>query len=115
MPAREVVTPASLPAGMALVTAVVIALQAVIYTYDGWTGPLYFGEEVRNGGRGIPRAMVIGVLLVILIYVLVNVAFVRVLGIDRMAGDPFVAASAGRRCSASVATWSSGRWCCCPS
>ena len=94
--AREVVTPAALPAGMALVTAVVIALQAVIYTYDGWTGPLYFGEELRDGGRGIPRAMVIGVLLVIAIYVLVNVAFVRVLGIERMAGDPFVAASAGK-------------------
>ena len=71
---------------MALVTAAVLALQAVIYTYDGWNGPLYFGEEVQNRGRGIPRAMVIGVLLVILIYVLVNVAFVRVLGIDRMAG-----------------------------
>ena len=40
--------------------------------------------------------MVLGVLLVILIYVLVNVAFVRVLGIGRMAGDPFVAASAGK-------------------
>ncbi len=40
VPVREVVTPGSLPAGMALVTAVVLALQAVIYTYDGWTGPL---------------------------------------------------------------------------
>ena len=84
------------PSGVALVTAVVLALQAVIYTYDGWTGPLYFGEETRNPGRGIPRSMVLGVLLVILIYVLVNVAFVRVLGIARMAGDPFVAASAGK-------------------
>ena len=62
-------------------TAIVLALQAVIYTYDGWNGPLYFGEETRNPGRGIPRSMVLGVLLVILIYVLVNVAFVRVLGI----------------------------------
>ncbi|MBA3317911.1 MAG: APC family permease, partial [Gemmatimonadales bacterium] len=96
VPAREAVTPASLPAGMALITAVVLALQAVIYTYDGWTGPLYFAEEVKNAGRGIPRAMVLGVLLVILIYILVNLAFVRVLGIDRMAGDPFVAATAGR-------------------
>jgi APA family basic amino acid/polyamine antiporter len=94
--AREAVAPAALPAGMALVTAVVMALQAVIYTYDGWTGPLYFAEEVKNGGRGIPRAMVLGVLLVMLIYVLVNVAFVRVLGIERMAGDPFVAATAGK-------------------
>lgn len=94
--ARETVAPAALPAGMALVTAVVMALQAVIYTYDGWTGPIYFGEEVKNGGRAIPRAMILGVLLVIVIYVLVNVAFVRVLGIERMAGDPFVAATAGK-------------------
>ena len=82
--------------GFALVAAMVLALQAVIYTYDGWNGPLYFGEETRNPGQGIPRAMVLGVLLVILIYVLVNVAFLRVLGIHRMAGDPFVAATAGK-------------------
>lgn len=82
--------------GFALVTAIVLSLQLVIFTYDGWTGPLYFGEETRNAGNAIPRSMVLGVLLVILIYVLVNVAFVRVLGIGRMAGDPFVAASAGQ-------------------
>ena len=93
-PAREAVTPGVLPSGTALIAAIVLALQAVIFTYDGWTGPLYFGEEVRNPGRGIPRAMVLGVLLVILIYLLVNLTLVRVLGIDRMAGDPFVAATA---------------------
>ena len=85
-----------LASGLALITAVVLAVQAVIYTYDGWTGPLYFGEENRNPGRDVPRAMVFGVLLVILIYVGVNAAFVRVLGIGGMAGDPFVAASAGK-------------------
>jgi APA family basic amino acid/polyamine antiporter len=86
--------PAAIPAGFALLPAIVLALQAVIYTYDGWNGPLYFGEEVKNPGREIPRAMVLGVLLVIVIYLLVNIAFIRVLGIGRMAGDPFVAASA---------------------
>jgi APA family basic amino acid/polyamine antiporter len=96
VPAAEAVSPRALSSGVALVTATVMALQAVIYTYDGWTGPLYFGEEVRNPGRGIPRAMILGVLLVILIYVLVNAAFVRVLGIGRMAGDPFVAATASK-------------------
>lgn len=96
LPSSAATAPGTLPSGVALVTAVVLALQAVIYTYDGWTGPLYFGEEVRNPGRGVPRSMVLGVLLVILIYVLVNVAFVSVLGIGRMAGDPFVAASAGK-------------------
>jgi APA family basic amino acid/polyamine antiporter len=96
VPGRESVAPEALPAGMALVTAIVLALQAVIYTYDGWTGPIYFGEEVQNPGRGIPRAMVLGVLLVMVIYVLVNLALVRVLGIGQMANDPFVAATAGK-------------------
>jgi basic amino acid/polyamine antiporter, APA family len=86
---------ATLPSCFALVTAILLALQSVIYTYDGWTGPLYFGEETKNPGRDIPRSMVLGVVLVILIYVMVNIAFVRVLGVGRMAGDPFVAASAG--------------------
>jgi APA family basic amino acid/polyamine antiporter len=91
-----VVAPAALPGGITLVTGIVLALQAVIFTYDGWTGPIYFGEEVRNPGRGIPRAMVGGVLLVLLIYLLVNIGLVRVLGVGRMAGDPFVAATAGK-------------------
>jgi APA family basic amino acid/polyamine antiporter len=96
VPGGAAVTPAALPSGLALVSAIVLAVQAVIYTYDGWTGPLYFCEETRNPGRDVPRSMVLGVLLVIAIYVLVNIAFVRVLGIGRMAGDPFVAASAGQ-------------------
>jgi APA family basic amino acid/polyamine antiporter len=96
VPAAEAVSPRALSSGVALVTATVMALQAVIYTYDGWTGPLYFGEVLRNPGRGIPRAMILGVLRVILIYVLVNAAFVRVLGMGRMAGDPFVAATASK-------------------
>jgi basic amino acid/polyamine antiporter, APA family len=94
VPAVTASAPTAAASGFALVTGVVLAVQAVIYTYDGWTGPLYFGEETRNPGRDVPRSMVLGVLLVIAIYVLVNVAFVRVLGMNRMAGDPFVAASA---------------------
>jgi APA family basic amino acid/polyamine antiporter len=98
LPAVPAVSPAAaaVPSGVALFTAIVLSLQMVIYTYDGWTGPLYFGEETRNAGRGIPRSMMLGVVLVILIYVLVNIAFVRVLGMSGMAGDPFVAASAGK-------------------
>jgi basic amino acid/polyamine antiporter, APA family len=96
VPAREAATHLTLPSGMPLVTALVLGLQSVIYTYDGWNSPLYFGEELRDPGRGVPRSMILGVLLVIAIYLLLNLAFVRVLGIDRMAGDPFVAATAGK-------------------
>jgi len=85
------------PSGLALAAAVIVGLQSVIYTYDGWTGPIYFGEEVRDPGRAIPRAMVSGVLLVLAIYLLLNLAFLRVVPIEEMAGDPFVAATVASR------------------
>ena len=90
------VVPVALPAGAALVGAVIIALQSVIYTYDGWTGVLYFGEEVKDPGRDIPRSMMGGVLIVIVIYLFLNLAMLRILGVERMAGDPFVASTAGQ-------------------
>ena len=76
--------------------AVVLALQGVIYTYDGWNGMLYFGGEVKNPGRDIPRAMAGGVLVIIAIYMLLNVAFLHVLSPARMAGQDLVAATAAR-------------------
>lgn len=81
--------------GSGLLAGVVLALQAVIFTYDGWTGPLYFGEETVDIDRTLPRTMIGGVLIVILIYVLFNVAMLRVVGIEAMGSDPFVAGSAG--------------------
>ena len=71
--------PAPASAGFRTFTALVLACQGVIYTYDGWNGLLYFGGEVKNPGRDIPRSMAGGVLAVIAIYLLLNVAFLRVL------------------------------------
>ena len=76
--------------------AIVLAMQAVIYTYDGWNGMLYFSEEVRDPGREIPRAMFGGVAAIIAIYVLVNVAFVHVLGMPGLARSDFAAGSAAQ-------------------
>ncbi len=76
--------------------ALVLSLQAVIYTYDGWNGMLYFGGEVKNPGRDVPRSMAGGVLAVITIYLLLNIAFLHVLPPERMAGEKLVAAAAAR-------------------
>jgi APA family basic amino acid/polyamine antiporter len=73
--------------GLKLFVAVILALQGVIYTYDGWTGVIYFSEEVRNPARDIPRAMFGGVLSVIAIYLLVNLAILYVLPISEIAGS----------------------------
>ena len=85
------------PSGMLLFAAIVVGLQSAISTYDGWTAPVYFGEEIKNPGRQIPRSMIGGVVLVLLIYLALNIAFLRVVGIEAMAGDPFVAATAASR------------------
>jgi APA family basic amino acid/polyamine antiporter len=84
------------PSGIALITAFVLALQSVIYTYDGWTGVVYFGEEVHEPGKAIPRALFGGVLLIIAIYLLVNLALLYVLPVSKIAGEEFaVGAAAG--------------------
>jgi len=87
----------AVPTGVALVGAMIVALQSAIYTYDGWSGPVYFGEELREPARDLPRTMIGGVLLVLVIYLLLNAAFLRVVPIADMAGDPFVAATAATR------------------
>ncbi len=74
-----------------LLLAFIVALQAVIYTYDGWTSVLYFSEEVRQPGRNIPRSMFGGVLSVIVIYLLINIAFLRVVPIGSLAGQRMAA------------------------
>jgi APA family basic amino acid/polyamine antiporter len=81
----------SLPAGLALLTALVLSLQAVIYTYDGWTGAVYFSEEVDDPGRNVPRALFGGVLLITAIYLLMNLALLYVLPVQAIAGQPFAA------------------------
>jgi basic amino acid/polyamine antiporter, APA family len=86
--------PAALPTGAALAAAIVIALQSSIFTYTGWAGPTYFGEEVQDPGRDLPRSMIGGVLLVLVIYLTLNVAFLHVVPIGEMVGDPFVVATA---------------------
>jgi APA family basic amino acid/polyamine antiporter len=82
------------PAGFALLGALVLSLQAVIYTYDGWSGVIYFSEEITNPGRDIPRSMFGGVLTVIAIYLLVNLALLYVLPISKIAGQDFAAGAA---------------------
>jgi APA family basic amino acid/polyamine antiporter len=76
--------------------AVMLALQAVIYTYDGWSGVIYFSEEVKNPGRDVPRSLFGGVLLIIGIYLLVNLALLYVLPLSQIAGQDFAAGVAAQ-------------------
>jgi basic amino acid/polyamine antiporter, APA family len=86
--------PLVIPVGAALGIAFVTALQGIIYAYDGWTGIIYFSEEVQDAGRQIPRSLFMGVVSVIVLYLLLNVAFLAVLPMSVLAKSPLAAASA---------------------
>lgn len=75
---------------------VIVALQSVVITYGGWQSALYFTEEDRNPRRNLPRAMIGGVLAVIVVYVLVNVALLAVLPVSDLARSMLPAADAAR-------------------
>jgi APA family basic amino acid/polyamine antiporter len=70
----------------------IAALQAIVITYGGWQSPLYFMEEDRDPARNLPRTMIGGVLSVIGIYLLVNVALLKVLPMSELAGATLPAA-----------------------
>jgi len=77
-------------------TGFVIALQAIVITYGGWQSPLYFIEEDRYPAGNLPRTMIGGVLSVIGIYLLVNIALLKVLPMSELSGATFPAADAAR-------------------
>ena len=94
---------AGLVGGSGLVTgsgfalAAVLALQAVITTYDGWASPIYFSEEFSEPARDLPRSLLGGVGAVLVIYLLVNGALLRVLPLEQLAASALPAADAARR------------------
>lgn len=74
----------------AFLTALVPAMAA----YNGFQSLGQVGGEVANPHKTIPRAVILGVLTVITLYVLINVVYIRVLGIFQVANSQHVASDA---------------------
>jgi APA family basic amino acid/polyamine antiporter len=74
--------------------AAVLALQAVITTYDGWASPVYFAEEFSDPARDLPRSLIGGVLAVLALYLLINAALLHVLPLPLLAQATLPAALA---------------------
>jgi len=77
-------------------SGLLIALQAIVITYGGWQSPLYFVEEDRDPSRNLPRTMMGGVLSVMGIYLLVNIALLKILPMSELSGATLPAADAAR-------------------
>jgi basic amino acid/polyamine antiporter, APA family len=87
----------ALPAGWILAVAFVLGLQQVIYTVDGWDGVIYFGEEVKDPGRDVPRAIFGSVISIMAIYLLLNAAVLYVLPMSEVSGNIFALGAAANK------------------
>ena len=99
-PAAGLTTPVEpstpLATGPGLWMPVVLALQAVITTYDGWASPVYFAEEFQEPARDLPRSLIGGVVAVVALYLLINAALLHVLPIPVLANAQIPAADAAQ-------------------
>ena len=84
-----------LPSGVPLVFAFILTLQAVIFTYDGWYSSIYFGDELVDPGREMPRSMVTTVCLLSGIFLLINIALFHGLGLAGVAKTDLPVAALG--------------------
>jgi APA family basic amino acid/polyamine antiporter len=75
-----------------LFTGIMIALSAAFWAFDGWNNITYVAGEVKNPRRTIPLALTIGTLIVICVYILVNLAYLYILPIEKIASSNLVAA-----------------------
>ncbi len=83
-------------AGAGGLAAVGIAIISALWAYDGWNNLSMVAGEVKNPQRNIPLALIGGSVLVIVVYILVNIAYFHVLTPSQVTGTRTVAAEAAR-------------------
>lgn len=71
-----------------------LAIAGAFWAYDGWNNLTFVAGEIKNPQRNVPLGLLYGTLIVVVVYLLINIAYLYVLPIDKMAKSPLVAATA---------------------
>jgi basic amino acid/polyamine antiporter, APA family len=61
-----------------------IGLIAVSFTYGGYQQTINFGADIERPGRNIPRGIFMGIFIILVLYLSINYAYIRVIGLDQM-------------------------------
>jgi basic amino acid/polyamine antiporter, APA family len=88
-------TPAAPPGSFAL-GAFGLALVSALWAFDGWADLSFVGGEVKDPQKTLPKALIIGTLAVVAIYLLANLAYLSVFTVDQIAKSRLVAADAAQ-------------------
>jgi APA family basic amino acid/polyamine antiporter len=78
----------------ALLSGIMAALTGAFFAYDGWVNITMVAGEVKSPQKNIPKSLFVGVLTCIVIYVLVNQAYLYVMPVEKIAISSLVAADA---------------------
>ena len=70
------------------------ALIPILFAYGGWQNANYVAEEIENPRRNLPLSLLRGTIAVVVIYVLVNVVYLRALGLEGLAATTTPASKA---------------------
>jgi APA family basic amino acid/polyamine antiporter len=89
--------PPTAPAPPGAPAAIGAALVPVLFTYGGWQQTNFIAEEMVDPERDLPRALLLGVAVVVATYLLANLAYLQVLGPAGLAASTAPAADAMRR------------------
>jgi len=81
------------PASPSVFLMFIMAMAGAFWAYDAWINVTYMSGEIKNVQRNLPRAMAITVLIVIVVYVLANLAYIYIIPVKEM-GQKYVAAEA---------------------
>ena len=83
--------------GWSLVLAIIAATSGAFWGYDGWNNITFVAGEIKDPQKNIPKSLLFGLLITIVIYGLINLAYTFVLPIDQIASSSFVASDAARQ------------------
>ena len=78
-------------------SALATAMVSVMWAYDGWADLSFMSGEVKDPARNLPRALILGTLAIILIYLLVNLAYMYLVPLPEMAQSRLIASTAAER------------------
>jgi len=90
-------TGSSSPVGFALVAAMVAACTGAFQAYDGWGVMVNVAGEIKDPQKNIPRGLIFGLFVCMVVYMLVTAAMIYVLPVDRMAQSTLVASDAAKQ------------------
>lgn len=64
-----------------------LALMWVMFAYSGWNAATYIGSEVRDPQKNLPRSLLLGTAVVMLLYLLLNTLFIYAIPLDELKGE----------------------------